>query len=164
MRLHHTILLIMLIAVTWHTARIGWSETPTLLITPSPIGDLVEVVYQRTVDGDTIKVSNTERSAIYSVRLFGVDCEEPKLGTAEAFASALFTATALENAVVVYLEYDDAALTDHYGRVLAWVWYAPFPLEPDTLNLEPSPHLLNLELLHSHNARPYSRTQSTRYQ
>lgn len=131
----------------------------------SPIGDLVAVVYQRTVDGDTIKVSNTERGAIYSVRLFGVDCEEPKLGTAEAFRAALFTADALENAAVVYLEYDDVALTDHYGRHLAWVWYTPPSPDSPGLAIPASlpPRLLNLELLDSGLARPYSRTQSTRY-
>ena len=138
-----TILTILLMSTTW-----------SLAASPEPIGELVEVVYQRTVDGDTIKVSTTERGEIYSVRLFGVDCAEPKVGSAEAFAAAWFTADALENGSAVYLEYDDASPTDYFKRVLAWVWWK---------DADGQLHLLNLELLDSGNARPYSGTQSKRY-
>lgn len=108
-----------------------------------PQGEVVEVEYLRTIDGDTLEVKLDDRAV--SVRLFAVDAPELETGTADTFFIAAAVATLLEGAERVWLEFDPAARHDRWGRSLAWVWYEY--ADPPRFGM------LNLEMLHDENFR-----------
>lgn len=79
----------------------------------------IEVLYDYTVDGDTIYLIENGQKQKY--RLLMVDTPETNetLGS-EAWA---FTQNILENANVIEIEYqEDNELEDQYGRKLVWVF------------------------------------------
>ena len=101
-----------------------------------PQGEVVEVEYVRTIDGDTIEVIMDGETV--SVRLFAVDAPELEEGTRDAFFVACAVATLLEGSTALWVEIDPDHQLDRWGRQLGWVWYEheSQPGQPGMLNLE----------------------------
>ena len=87
--------------------------------------DMEEVKYVRTVDGDTLVVSNNEGLAI-KVRLIGIDTPESvhsdvTKNTEYGIMASDYTKNIMKEYDTLYLSYDKSK-TDQFGRTLAYVW------------------------------------------
>jgi hypothetical protein len=116
---------------------LGWTPPEPL----SPLdengqvaGGVIQPYIRHIVDGDTILMQTSRGSQVLnSVRLLGIDAAEVKGPDAEAGAKAeadLKEAIlqAVENGDSIYLVQDDRfGKTDHYGRMLAWLWIGDTP-------------------------------------
>lgn len=103
----------------------SYFEIEELSINNKGSGKAFEVTLNYAVDGDTAHF-NTPYDDIYtsSFRFFNVDTEET-YGTLEEWGkpASNYTKYILENAYSIVLQNDvNDALTDNYGRGLAWVW------------------------------------------
>jgi micrococcal nuclease len=105
----------------------------------------------RVVDGDTVVVNLA--GGEQPVRLIGVDTPETKHPTQPVGCygpeAAEFTQTQLPPGTIVYLE-TDAEATDHYGRLLAYVWTA-------------DGEMVNRRLVQAGYAQPLAIAPNTRY-
>lgn len=114
-----------LIVLVIALALIAWLAVRILGVRESTQRRAVDLV--RVVDGDTLVIRD-KSGMVLTVRLSGVN--SPELGTAQSFASALYTATALEEAeriefepeIVVHRRGGLGPKHDKYGRELGWIW------------------------------------------
>lgn len=87
--------------------------------------ELEKVQLERVVDGDTIVII-TEDKKTHNIRLIGIDTPEsvhPNKSKNNEYGilASDYTKGILSDTEYLYLEYDEEK-TDHYGRVLAYVW------------------------------------------
>jgi micrococcal nuclease len=113
-----------LLAGFWYLVSQGYLSDGVFSPNRTAAVELVEAVYQRAVDGDTLIVTVAGNKT--RVRLIGIDtpestrCDEHPC-TLEGSEAAGYTAGLLTTGQTVYLEYDQDP-EDRYGRTLAYVW------------------------------------------